>query len=59
VCRENLKGARAGTDKQKNDLAKRDGQKVLGIQGWRRQAEDREEWRLLLREARAQKGLWL
>jgi hypothetical protein len=24
VCRENLKGARAGTDKQKNDLAKRD-----------------------------------
>ena len=43
VCRENLKGARAGTDKQKNDLAKRDALQVLGIRGWRRQAEDREE----------------
>jgi hypothetical protein len=35
VCRENLKGTRAGTDKQKNNLVKRDGQKVLRIREWR------------------------
>jgi len=30
---------------------------ILGIQGWKRQAEDRAEKRCLLREARAQKEL--
>lgn len=29
---------------------------ILGIQGWRRQAEEREEWWHFLWGARAQKG---
>jgi len=39
------------------DIIQRNMSQILGIQGWRRRAEDREEWRHLLRKARPQKGL--
>jgi hypothetical protein len=34
-----------------------DALQILGTKGWRRKAENREEWRQLLREAKARKGL--
>jgi hypothetical protein len=31
--------------------------KTLGVRGWRRKVLDRDEWRYVLREAEAQRGL--
>jgi hypothetical protein len=39
------------------DAVQKDALQILGTRGWRRRAENREEWRQLLREAKAQKGL--
>jgi hypothetical protein len=39
------------------DVVDRDALEIRGIEEWRRQAGNREEWRRLLRDARAQKGL--
>ena len=40
------------------DVVQRDALHLLEIRGWRRRAENRNEWRRLMREAKAQKGLW-
>jgi hypothetical protein len=39
------------------DLVQRDALQLLGIRGWRIRAENRDEWRHLLREAKLRKGL--
>jgi hypothetical protein len=39
------------------DAVQKDALQISGTQGWRRRAENREEWRQLLREAKVQKGL--
>ena len=39
------------------DVVQRDALQVLGIRGWRRRAANRDEWRHLMREAKAQRGL--
>jgi hypothetical protein len=39
------------------DVVQRDALQLLGIRGWRRRAEKRDEWWRLMREAKARKGL--
>ena len=39
------------------DVVQRDALQLLGMRGWRRRAENRDEWRHALREAKARKGL--
>jgi hypothetical protein len=35
----------------------RDALQLLGIRGWRRRAENRDEWRRLMRKVKVWKGL--
>jgi len=39
------------------DVVQRDALQLLGIRGWRRRAENRDDWRRLMRETKAQKEL--
>jgi len=39
------------------DVVQRDTLQLLGIRGWRRRAANRDEWKHLMREAKAWKGL--
>ena len=39
------------------DVVQRDALQLLGIRGWRRRAANRDEWRHLLRDAKARKEL--
>jgi len=39
------------------DVVQRDALQLLGIRQWRRRAANRDEWRRLMREAKARKGL--
>jgi hypothetical protein len=38
-------------------VVQRDALQLLGIRGWRRRAENRDEWKCLMREAKVRKGL--
>jgi hypothetical protein len=38
-------------------VVQRDALQLLGIRGWKKRAANRDEWRHLLREAKARKGL--
>ena len=40
------------------DVVQRDALHLLGIRGWRRRVENRNEWRRLMREAKDRKGMW-
>jgi hypothetical protein len=39
------------------DVVQRNALQLLGIRVWRRRAANRDKWRHLMREAKAQKGL--
>ena len=39
------------------DVIQRDALQLLGIRRWRRRAANRDEWRHLMREAKARKGM--
>jgi hypothetical protein len=39
------------------DVVQRDARQLLGIRGWRSKPANRDEWRCLMREAKARKGL--
>jgi hypothetical protein len=39
------------------DVVQRDALQLLGIRGWRSKAANRDEWRRLMREAKARQGL--
>jgi hypothetical protein len=39
------------------DVVQRDALRLLGIRGWRRRAENSDEWRRLMTETKARKGL--
>jgi len=39
------------------DVVQRDALQLLGTKGWKRRATNRHEWRRLLRDAKARKGL--
>jgi hypothetical protein len=39
-------------------MVQRDALQLLATRGWRRRAANRDEWRRLVREAKARKGLW-
>jgi hypothetical protein len=39
------------------DVVQRDALQLLGIRRWRRRATNRDEWRRLVREGKARKGL--
>ena len=39
------------------DVVQREALQLLGTRGWRRKATNRDEWRRLVREAKAREGL--